>query len=61
VFGVIIFLVLALRSVDLIKHQESVEKKKPAIAQMNSLEYASRRASRKRPPTLRSVRDTTAA
>lgn len=43
-FGVIIFLVLALRSVDLIKHQESVEKKNPAIAQMNSLEYASRRA-----------------
>ncbi|HUE16466.1 MAG TPA: sodium:solute symporter [Planctomycetaceae bacterium] len=43
-FGVIIFLVLALRAVDLIKHQESVEKKQPAIAQMNSLEYASRRA-----------------
>ncbi len=43
-FGVVIFLVLALRAVDVIKHQESVEKKKPAIAQMNSLEYASRRA-----------------
>jgi sodium/pantothenate symporter len=42
--GVFIFLILALRAVDAIKQHESVEKNRPAIAQMNPLEYANRKA-----------------
>jgi SSS family solute:Na+ symporter/sodium/pantothenate symporter len=49
-FGVLIFLVLAFRAVDAIKQRESVEKNRPAIAQMNSLEYANRKAVEKTSP-----------
>ena len=48
--GVLIFLVLAFRAVDAIKQRESVEKNRPAIAQMNSLEYANRKAVEKTSP-----------
>jgi sodium/pantothenate symporter len=48
--GVLIFLVLAFRAVDAIKQRESIEKNRPAIAQMNSLEYANRKAVEKTSP-----------
>lgn len=48
--GVLIFLVLAFRAVDAIKQRESVEKNRPAIARMNSLEYANRKAVEKTSP-----------
>src|SRR5580692_11930814 len=48
--GVLVFLLLAFRAVDAIKQRESVEKNRPAIAQMNSLEYANRKAVEKTSP-----------
>ena len=49
-FGVVILLFLSLRAVDALKQQEAVEKNQPAVAQMNSLEFASRRAVEKTSP-----------
>lgn len=43
-FGVIILLVLSLRAVSEVKHQEAINSHRPALEQMNPLEYASRRA-----------------
>jgi Na+/pantothenate symporter len=48
--GVLIFLVLSFRAVDALKQRESVAKNRPAIAQMNSLEYANRKAVEKTSP-----------
>jgi Na+/pantothenate symporter len=48
--GVIIFLVLTLWAVQVLQQHESVEKNRPAITQMNPLEYASRRAVEKTSP-----------
>ncbi len=49
-FGVVILLFLSLLAVDALKQQEAVEKNRPAVAQMNSLEFASRRAVEKTSP-----------
>jgi sodium/pantothenate symporter len=49
-FGVVILLFLSLRAVDALKQQEAVEKNRPAVAQMNSLEFASKRAVEKTSP-----------
>jgi sodium/pantothenate symporter len=43
-FGVMIFLVLALHSVALLQEKEAATGTHPAVAQMNTLEFASRRA-----------------
>jgi len=48
--GVIIFLVLTLWAVQVLQQRESVEKNRPAITQMNPLEYAGRRAVEKTSP-----------
>ncbi len=49
-FGVVIFLVLALHSVALLQQKEAASGKNPAVAQMNTLEFASRRATEKTSP-----------
>jgi Na+/pantothenate symporter len=49
-FGVVIFLVLALHSVSLLQQKEAAAGNNPALAQMNTLEFASRRAIEKTSP-----------
>jgi Na+/pantothenate symporter len=49
-FGVLILLFLSLRAVDSLKQHEAADKNQPALAQMNSLEFASRRAVEKTSP-----------
>jgi sodium/pantothenate symporter len=49
-FGVVILLFLSLRAVDGLKQHEAAEKHRPALAEMNSMEFASRRAVEKTSP-----------